>query len=503
MFYPLQVIPNQGCRYPTLETGGELPRDIGLFLVAGSILVALIVFRLTVTTDRFLNLDELVHLNAAYFIARGETLYVSFFENHPPLMALLLQPIVRSVRSPEAMIYCARTVMLVLTGGTLLVVAGAAYRVGGRLAAWVAPSLLLSHTFFFQKTVEVRPDVPALLLFVLAIHLSGRAVSAQKRSAFFLLGSIYCTAGLFTPKVIYASGGAAMATALAAGWHSSHQWRRAAQVLGWIILGGVSVAALAFAAMARQGILGGFLSEAVTQSLRMTIDNPAAFRWGYLSTTARLDALMWVASILGAGILLRKSSEAAAVESFILLASFAAGFLGLFVIDAPMRQFFLTFLPQAAIFASVFLAAFVSAIEEHFGRPLLGAGALFVALLSAVAIPVTHLLRNTPSMRPQLVILKRVLELTEPSDRVFDCFTGLYLTRLPAYRYFFLNSDVQRLLTPEELRQGVIRALGNPTVKLLLLDRDCRKLPAPIHRSIEETFVPLDDRDPLIWLRKK
>ena len=63
----------------------------------------------------------------------------------------------------------------------------------------------------------------------------------------------------------------------------------------------------------------------------------------------------------------------------------------------------------------------------------------------------------TPSMDPQLRVLEQVLAVSAPGDRVFDCFSGLYLTRLHAHRYFYLNGDLQRLFTPEELERSILR----------------------------------------------
>jgi hypothetical protein len=472
-----------------------------LLLAAAAILVAWVGFRAVLTTERFLDADELVHLNAAYFVSQGETIYVDFFENHPPLMALLLQPVVRSSESAKRSIDCGRVLVFVLGLGILLAVADLAHRVGGTLAAWTAPALLAGHTFFFQKTLEIRPDVPALLLFCLALCALARGVGLRSRGWPFLAGALLCGAGLFTPKVIYAAAGASVAAAVATGASSPHGWRSGAQFFGWTALGGVAVAGLAFGEMARQGILEGFLADAVVQSLRIAIDDPGRFRWLYLKTTAWVDGALWAVSAAGALIAWRRSSQPARGELWILAGSFLAGGLGLFLISAPMRQVFLPLLPAAAVAGSLGLATGTRAMAARYGSPA-AAGALLLALLVIAAAPLSHLARMTPSMERQLRILERVLEVSEPGDRVFDCFSGLYLTRLHAHRYFYLNSDIQRLLAPEELERSVLRALEAPEVRLVLLDRDCRRLPAPVHRSIRNSFAPLQGGTGFIWVRK-
>jgi 4-amino-4-deoxy-L-arabinose transferase-like glycosyltransferase len=469
-----------------------------LLLVPVVILVAWLGFRGALATERFLDADELVHLNAAWFVSQGETIYVSFFENHPPLMALLLQPVVRSSDSAKTLIDRGRVLVFLLGLAVLLAVADLAHRVGGALAAWTAPALLAGHTFFFQKAIEIRPDVPALLLFCLALCALARGVGSRSWGWPFLAGALLCAAGLFTPKVIYAAAGASLAAALAAAASSP---RRGAQLFGWTLLGGAAVAGLAFAEMAREGILAGFFADAVAQSLRIAIDDPGRFRWLYLKTTARVDGALWAAFLAGALIAWRRFPQPARGELWILAGSLLAGGLGIFLISAPMRQVFLPLLPAAAVFGSLGLVAGARAIAAHYGHPA-AAGALLLALLAIAAAPFAHLARTTPGMDRQLRILTRVLEVSEPGDRVFDCFSGLYLTRLHAHRYFYLNSDIQRLFAPEELEREVLQALAAPEVKLVLMDRDCRRLPAPVQRSIRDGFAPLPGEAGFIWVRK-
>jgi 4-amino-4-deoxy-L-arabinose transferase-like glycosyltransferase len=469
-----------------------------LLLVPAAILVLWVGFRGALATERFLDADELVHMNAAWFVSRGETIYVDFFENHPPLMALLLQPVVRSSGSAEVLIDRGRALVFLLGLAILLAVADLAHRVDGTLAAWTAPALLAGHTFFVQKTLEIRPDVPALLLFCLALCALARGVGSRSWRWPFFAGALLCAAGLFTPKVIYAAAGASAAAALAAAESSP---RRGALQLGWILLGGAAVAGLAFAEMAREGILAGFFADAVQQSLRITIDDPGRFRWLYLKTTAWVDGALWSVAAAGALIAWRRSSPPARGELWILAGSFLAGGLAPVLISAPMRQVFLPLLPAAAVFGSLGLVAGARAIATRYGNPA-AAGALLLALLAIAAAPFGHLARTTPPMDRQLRILEQVLEASGPGERVFDCFSGLYLTRLHAHRYFYLNSDIQRLLAPEELERGVSRALEDPAVRLVLMDRDCRRLPAPVQRSIRNRFAPLRGGNGFIWARK-
>ena len=113
-------------------------------------------------------------------------------------------------------------------------------------------------------------------------------------------------AGLFTPKVIYAAAGAALGSALASAASAERaRFGVLLRSLGWIALGVSTAAGIAALEMAREGILRGFLVDAVGTSLRMRIDDPAAFRLHYIQTTLQANPVSgfwrsWVSSCANA-----------------------------------------------------------------------------------------------------------------------------------------------------------------------------------------------------------
>ncbi len=93
----------------------------------------------------------------------------------------------------------------------------------------------------------------------------------------------------------------------------------------------------------------------------------------------------------------------------------------------------------------------------------------------------------------EIDIMREVLAVTKPGDRVFDCWTGLYLTRLPAYRYFFLNADVQRLLDARQMEEDLLRALDDPGVTAVILDDFVLELPISVQNKIRLDFPNIKD----------
>ena len=474
--------------------------DRSLYLITFLFLVALLAFLAYQSADRQLDQDELEHLNSAYFVRQGETIYGTFFENHPPLTAILLQPVVRSSDDPEAMIHRARALMLVLSAAILVAVGFLAKPLGGWLSSLLAAVLLLAQTFYFQKTMEVRPDVPALLLLVLGSILLTRAAARGAYGWPIAAGAVLSTAGLFTPKVVYAAAGATLAASFVAGSGAgSRRGRATLETLALIAAGATVVAAIAAAEMARRGLLEAFFADVVLTSLRLRIDDPVAFRRFYVQTTLGTSTACWALAVLGIGVLLRKRRELPPGYVAVLCASLTGGLVGLFLIEAPMRQYFLTFLPQVAIAGAAGLTAILRWSQRSWRNP--ATAAVLVALLLAATVPPVVALRSAPPMTGQLLVLRKVRELTTRDDRVLDCWTGLYLTRLPAYRYFFLNSDIQRLIPPDTLEQDLLRVLDDPRVTLVVVDEYCKRLPRKVLRLVGEKFAPTP-RFPLLWRRR-
>ncbi len=526
-----------GDALPAGEAPGRGSGRLDPLFVFLPILLGLLVFLIHQSHVRYIDQDELEHLNSAYFVSQGERIYVDFYENHPPLTALLLQPVMRSSEDPEVLIHRGRRIMLALAAGILAAVGYLGWRAGGRNAgaAAAAATLLLGHGFFFQKALEVRPDVPAALLWVIALGTLIQTTENPRWHWPVVSGALLCLAGLFTPKIIYAAAGAVAATVfavamnppsraaapdattpaaagnsttlagapdsttLAASNSGAARARIALIALLRILLGAFLVGAAAALVMSNAGILRGFWNDVFGSSLRMRIDNPSSFRWAFLKMTGRINAATWILTLVGALALWRSRGRLTG-PTHILIWSLGAGLIGLFLIQASMRQYFLTFLPQAAALAALGALALGRWIGSRLSRAA-AVTALALAALLASGPAFLSMVGKEPFLRQQLPILRQVLEVTGRDDRVLDCWTGLYLTRLPAYRFFFLNSDVQRLIPRRQLEGDLLTALDDPRVKVVIRDPYFKLLPDAVQQRVDERFAPLP-RFPYLWLRR-
>ncbi len=170
-----------------------------------------------------------------------------------------------------------------------------------------------------------------------------------------------------------------------------------------------------------------------------------------------------------------------------LSVSLAAALLGILHIGAPMRQYYLGFVPQIALAASLGL---VTLFRERAPRTPLAAWATAIAVLAVCVAPSAWSAYERHAPRgEQERFLREVVAVTQPGDRVFDCWTGLYLTRLPAYRHFFLLSDVFRVLDPKQLESDLLVALANPDVKVVIADTHFRLLPDAVRMYVQREFA--------------
>jgi hypothetical protein len=472
-----------------------------VIVLCGIVLLLLFCFCLILSLRRSLDADELEHLNAAFFMSRGQTMYGTFFENHPPLTAVILQPIVKTFNAPEAMIGWARALMLALTSGVLVVVAKTASPVGGLKASLFSAIWLLSNTFFVHKGIEIRPDVPAALFLALGLLLMTRGGS---RSSWMLASGIMMgIAGLFTPKVIYASVGAVIGVCISAnGANRLEKIRECFRRLLLIAAGAAIPAGIAALEMARQGVLSGFIRDVIDTSLKMKVDDPAFFRRLFTEMTLRENTVSWILTAVGMAVLFRKRRSLPTGFFEVIACSFLGGIAGLLTIQAPMRQYFLTFLAPAAVAGSAGMALFGDSAAKRMGSAWAAAVTAVLLLLMGMW-PISRLFpAEAETMDPQLKIIRRVIQNTSPEDRVMDCWTGLYLTRLPAYRYFYLNSDVQRLLPQEKLEADLLEVLADQRTKVVIQDGHFQKLPRQVLENVQNAFTQ-DTEFPFLRIRSR
>jgi hypothetical protein len=144
--------------------------------------------------------DEVEHIHVAYNIRDGRVPYADFWEGHNPLLHVLLVPVV-DVDDAVASFQRARMVTLLLLLATVAMGAVCARRLGGNVAAAITAALLLLHSTFIERGMEVRPDIGLALcaMIALALQLSQRPVLHRYCWQALALSAAF----LFTTKAVF------------------------------------------------------------------------------------------------------------------------------------------------------------------------------------------------------------------------------------------------------------------------------------------------------------
>jgi Dolichyl-phosphate-mannose-protein mannosyltransferase len=140
-------------------------------LCAGAILLALVA-RVVLVFNQAGDFDEFQMLHGAWNVAQGLLPYRDFWENHGPAPYYLLAPIFWGGGGhDEALFFVGRAVAALCGVGVLAVSYRLARLFVGRTAAWAAVAMLAWTPIFAVKTVEARPDVFLMLLWMGALLL--------------------------------------------------------------------------------------------------------------------------------------------------------------------------------------------------------------------------------------------------------------------------------------------------------------------------------------------
>ncbi len=291
---PAELGANQSAQPSGAQSEIARPgRDISLWARVAWFVWLLMGLRLTV---RGFDPDELEHLHAAFCLQSGQVPYRDFFEHHAPALYWLAQPVLFFTGPRMTALWILRLGMWLLSTLAVLATTRIARRVLEGPAAALVPGLLLGSSIFFAKGVEFRPDVPAMLLLIIALEsalqstterLSGRSTQSP-RGHLWIMAVCGGGATLFTQKAIVpvvALGGAVWLVESLSG--HSLRWPRA---LCWL-LGGVgagwSGVWLAY------GWMGGaheLLDSTVFQLVRWSVASGKFAAW---RATGAADLLIW------------------------------------------------------------------------------------------------------------------------------------------------------------------------------------------------------------------
>jgi hypothetical protein len=480
-------------------------------------ILAVFALRLFLIRRHAFDPDEFQHLHGAWCIAKGLVPYRDYFDHHTPWLHFFLAPFLAffsvdtSPAAAESFIVLARAWMWAFAGLALALtyVLGRSWE--GPAVGWTATLLLSTSVMFLDKTLEVRPDVPAVAFLIgsWAALLRGvrspdpgtRAWVGFAESGFLLGVALLCTQkALF---VLPATGAWLAWYVLERGEASRAERLRHAFVHAGAVLAPILVILAVFAA---QHALGAFVESNLLVNLRWPVRFSAEPRLRMLWSDNRLLVLLAFAGLAVASVRLLREPPPRAGRALVPLQALGLG-VGAFVIPVPTAQYFVMLLPLAALLA----AGTVVELMRSAAR-LPAPRARVAAVVAAVAVVVAFSVRpmriiagilqpGHTKVQDQLDRLRYVLTHTDPRDTVLDGFSGLGVFRPHAYFYYFLHDEIRTLLAGRGLGR-LLTELRDGTVApdFVVADRDVLELPAEVTAFLRDNYVPAGM--PPLWVRR-
>lgn len=149
------------------------------------------------------DIDEYYHAQLVYLIANGQKAFTSFYASvYPPLFHWLLLPLFSYTGPVYSFLYASRILMGVLMGIRLFASGYIAYRLFGRIGAFLSVSLILLDPFSTFLGMQIRPDNLMLTLFVAGLAFIVEAMRREKQVFILIGGALVSASCLVLIKIL-------------------------------------------------------------------------------------------------------------------------------------------------------------------------------------------------------------------------------------------------------------------------------------------------------------
>lgn len=418
---------------PVARSRSARAARVALASALGALALGALAVAFQLSAHRELQVDEIEHVKAAYNVRQGQRLYADFWQGHHPGLYWLLTPLV-DPGEPRASFGRARALMLGTWCVTLVLAGLCAWRLAGRAeAAALAAGLLVLHTTFVERGLEIRPDglLAACALGALAFELFERRPLRRGCAQAALLAFAF----LCTNKAILVCGAVGVLWALAA-----LRERRPALLLAPAALFAAPLAAT-LGWLWATGALEAFLHYNVANQFQMVARTALAETgfgpWRFVRQEGARNAVFCAAVLGGGGAVLGRCLRCEVgipglrASAWIAFASLVS----LWVIPHPFPYQHVPVLPLLAVLAAVGCVRLSGPLVR---APLALGAAIALMLAGAAAGSAPRLLAKArQTHEQQLALIERIGRMTLPDEPVFDL-VGLYF-RPDAYPIYLMT----------------------------------------------------------------
>lgn len=352
-----------------------------LLIVALAMTLFLFGLRLPLLRVSPIDPDELSHLHCAWSVSKGMLIYRDFFENHTPWFYFLVAPLFSffsvetNISDAFSFFFGARYLMWLAAGASLVLT----FRIGilwrNAPVAWVGTIFLSLTTVFLGKTIEIRPDVPALAFFLACLITVIGAMRSEGsglgvRSRFALSGAFLGAALMFLPKILLVGPGFALAML----WYvcdprGRRNFGDRLRDVIWQSIGFAVPLGLTMGYFASRGALQEFIWFNLLLNLTYgatTSMSPLPL----LKFLLRESPFLVVLGLIGfaRGFFEMFGSVNFRRGDYVLVLSALSLFAGLFLTPLPYHQYYVMFLPLLALFAATSLVQLAEFFVAALGR---------------------------------------------------------------------------------------------------------------------------------------
>ncbi|MBN8465037.1 hypothetical protein JYJ95_00825 [Corallococcus exiguus] len=435
------------------------------------------------------SIDEFQYAHAAWLMSHGQMPYRDFFEVHFPLVYQLLTPLFWLLGDDPRNVVALRAAMLVPLAGACVSVF-VLNRREGRIAALLAPVLLLCTPGFLHFATEVRPDALTAALFLGA--LAALAVQPGSVRSSFLAGALLVASAWGSQKALFFGG---LVTALLlADLLMRRNGSPALISAPRAFFAGIIAATSAVAAyLTVTGSWGAWWRWCFVWASEHQRNYPG-FSWReYLVPALGAQPAFFVLAAVGFVATFLRLLKHPRTPDLLLFVAVPATFGAYALQRAPFPYSLLPFLGVLAPFAARGVFVVLSGLRTPAVRTVGVAG---LGCLFAVQTAQVELSLDGGGNARQREVLARIAALTGPGDVVYDN-SGGYVSRPHAHFYFYTDAYLRGSLA-ELLSDEMPRVLLEQGCVLRVDDLRTSGLPPALRDFLDTHYQPYDG-DLYLW----
>jgi 4-amino-4-deoxy-L-arabinose transferase-like glycosyltransferase len=369
------------------------------------VLIAFIL-RIPLLQIRYYDPDEFQHLHGARQIYHGEIPYRDYFDHHTPFLHFIMSGLYPFVGDNIQILDVARSLMLVFTAFILCLTFILTKKLYSTDAGLLAVLFLSYVLMFLEKTLEIRPDLGAVIFWLASMIFMVKGVQEKPSLRFFMLSGLSMGIALmFTQKSMFGLPGIFLALIypfidrrIGIGWKQN-----AKLVLAFLL--GISIPlVLTCLFFLAHGALWQFINcNFIMNSQWKMRFSPM----GYIRQLINQNPFFLVMGLAGllANIVWMYKKEEVSKGIYIPIFCTLSVMAGLFILPVPYRQYYQLFLPLLAIYSGFILdkvikcdiQKIISDIKAHKQRIFPLIFAVFILMLIIAGLVFT-LRMSKPSM---------------------------------------------------------------------------------------------------------